>query len=128
MLVLSLFVLLGSFIIFLCLLTKFFELLFFVVLDLFLFLCRFGLVGINIFFWRSLRFCIFVYVFVPVILIFFGCIYLFEFFVFPRLLFGLFKGCDIFLSLLLGNLSTKLLVPKNQLGGRILHRFECTYS
>ena len=101
MLILSLFVPLCSFLNFLCLLTKFFELLFFAVLDLFFFLCRLGLVGINIFFWRSLRFCIFVFVLVLVILIFFVCAYLFDFFIIPRLLFGLFKEYDILSSLLL---------------------------
>ena len=88
MLVLLLFVLLFSFLIVLCVFTKFFDLLFFVVLDLLMCLCRLGLVGIIIFFWRSLRFFIFVYVCVPVILIFFCCMYLFEWFIFPRWLFG----------------------------------------
>ena len=75
MLILLLLLFLILFLNVLCVFTKFFDFWFFVVLDLLMVLCRFGLVGIIIFFWRDVKFCIFVYMCVPVIVLFFGCIF-----------------------------------------------------
>ena len=101
MLILLLLLFLILFFIVLCVFTNFFDFWFFVVLDLLMVLCRFGLVGIIIFYLRDVKFCIFECMCVPMILLFFGCIYFFEWFMFPRWLFDLFKGINLLSSLLL---------------------------